>query len=95
MSEELQVIDSIPIHYNPYTDEVAYQVRPATPSEIAEAHPKCESCGRCEIVPRGHGLCRRGVCLTGYSLIDGPKVRPTTDYCPHHTELTGARDETE
>lgn len=67
----------------PDTDErghtVVYEL--ATPSEIAAAHPKCFTCGHWHYDTDDHsgdiGFCHFWTNEMG-----------TTDYCPHHTELT-------
>lgn len=67
-----------------------WSTRPATPSEIAAAHPKCGTCGHWQdsgMYDVGSDE-RIGSCskLPGLQAYEG-------FYCPHHTELTGESDE--
>lgn len=81
------------------------KMEPATPFEIAAAHPKCETCGHFDRArsadgfPLEWGYCGDGLPTDGYQLYtEEPAVLMprVTDYCPHHTALTntGAHDET-
>lgn len=78
-----------------------YTTRPATPSEIAAAHPKCETCGHFDRarspagLPLEWGYCGGGIASSGcepYKDDPADLIPSITEYCPHHTELTGESD---
>jgi hypothetical protein len=50
---------------------------PATPAEVAAAHPKC---GTCKWRHRSN--------LDGQSPMHDENIDPALDYCRHHSELT-------
>jgi hypothetical protein len=64
----------------------------ATPADIAAAHPKCGTCDHFERQTDWNGA---GACInpeSPHNLHDDSlhcrsEVDPTTDYCPHHSEI--------
>lgn len=72
---------------------ILQSARPATPAEIAAAHPKCETCGwwNAPSLP----FADTGICThpdgIGSGIEDLYTIRG--EYCSHHSELTGESDE--
>lgn len=57
--------------------------RPATPAEVAEAHPKCGTCGF-KLYSTRHGV---DFCFSPASPMRAKIVDPALDYCRFHSEL--------
>lgn len=67
------------LHGIKFYDDDKITAKPATPAEIAEAHPNCRTCG---LMRKGPHITSEPYCLYRAA------VDPDLDYCRHHSQLT-------
>ena len=73
------------VHSGGYVSLMAFdEWKPATPADIAAAHPKCGTCDYVrEFKDCGETLWHE--CENRQSAYWADHVNPLTDYCPHHS----------
>ena len=73
------------VHSGGYVSLMAFdEWKPATPADIAAAHPKC---GTCAYMRFDTGIVNT-VCHKVNAVTWNTVVRTSTDYCPHHSEVS-------
>ena len=101
LSDENRLNDHLWVDIEGHDEEGRYQTgcRPATPAEVAEAHPKCGTCGhKWTHDVQYYGMIGYEFPITVHDCTyeNNPKtlgfrpkrIDPTLDYCLHHSELT-------